>query len=195
MFTCGFLDAWFLPDCCTFQSFCMQSIKAQAMQRLQSISPSYQLNVTCHNKPSDIEADQPELLWRSWHDISGWTWAVTLQDIYIISYKRWCFDFFLSFFQLFSLSMMNIAVFPSPSLFNSSSLWSSALLFVSVTSLKENHLSSPCASRRVRDQAKCQCSGFFSFLFPPHAMPVIPCYELYIQTKMYGRLIHFHCKC
>lgn len=114
MLTCWFLDAWFLPDCCTFQFFSMQSIKAQAMQRLQSISPSYQLNVTCHNKPSDIEADQPELLWRWWHDISGWTWAVTLQDIYIISNKRWCFDFFLSFFQLFSLSMMNIAVFPLP---------------------------------------------------------------------------------
>lgn len=35
---------------------------------------------------------------------------------------------------------------------------------LSLTSVKENHLSSPCASRGVRDRAKCQCSGFFFFL-------------------------------
>lgn len=34
----------------------------------------------------------------------------------------------------------------------------------SLTSVKENHLSSPCASRGVRDRAKCQCSVLF---FPP----------------------------
>lgn len=64
-----------------------------------------------------------------------------------------------------TLSTTNISFSPSSPFLMSSSIWSSTLLFVSLTSMKENHLSSPCASWRVRDQAKCQCSGFFPSSF------------------------------
>lgn len=111
-------------------------LKSKGCMNYNPVSSLFYLNVICHNNPEDR---YKQTGWGCSGDVGM---VVSLQTLLFL-WSR--------------LTHICVSLCFPPPYFLLAWVYSSCMFH---WPLKANHLSSPFASWRVRDQAKCQCSGF-----------------------------------